>query len=229
MIRLLLKTHSVTGLKYLCKTTKDDYSSYNGSGVYWRKHLREFGTDHTTLLLFETEDREEFKRYATEISRWLDVVQSNEFANKMLETGTGGSTVSGRRRITDGRVEKYISSLEQLPCGWKFGRSDTNPWKNSKKQTSLSNRQDRTSESYKQTRKRVGLMVSTTRDHSRCGRKGDAHPCKRPDIRDKISKAMSRPLEVDGIQYTSLQSAIKLRRQSAATIRKNPTYRALND
>jgi hypothetical protein len=36
---LYIKTHSVTGLKYFGKTTKDPFR-YKGSGVYWVRHLK---------------------------------------------------------------------------------------------------------------------------------------------------------------------------------------------
>ncbi len=42
----MVKTHSVTGMRYLCKrvTTSDSKAiSYNGSGKYWKRHLKVHG------------------------------------------------------------------------------------------------------------------------------------------------------------------------------------------
>ena len=40
---LMLKEHLVTGLKYLCKTSTTNPKRpyyYVGSGIYWKKHLK---------------------------------------------------------------------------------------------------------------------------------------------------------------------------------------------
>lgn len=34
---LMLKTHKVSGIKYLCKTSKQDPYKYCGSGKIWRE------------------------------------------------------------------------------------------------------------------------------------------------------------------------------------------------
>ena len=48
-IYLYIKTHNKTGLKYFGKTIFDPYS-YNGSGKYWRRHLKKYGCDITTKI-----------------------------------------------------------------------------------------------------------------------------------------------------------------------------------
>ncbi len=90
MYRLLLKTHNKTGLKYLCKTVKDDWVKYTGSGKYWLNHLREHGRDISTELLYETDDFHRFKDVAIIESIKRDVVNSKEYANLMVEKGDGG-------------------------------------------------------------------------------------------------------------------------------------------
>lgn len=37
---LMIKQHEITGLKYLCKTTRKDPLKYNGSGRYWKPHIK---------------------------------------------------------------------------------------------------------------------------------------------------------------------------------------------
>jgi len=88
-IYLYLKTHNKTGLKYLGKTTQNPFK-YNGSGVYWQKHLNKHGTDISTKVIYETQDEELFKIIGTYVSEQFDIVNSNEWANLKPESGDGG-------------------------------------------------------------------------------------------------------------------------------------------
>ena len=88
-IYLYLKTHNVTGLKYLGKTTQDP-EKYIGSGFYWKRHLKKHGNDVTTEILFETQDKEEFKKVASNYSEKYNIIESEEFANMRIESGDGG-------------------------------------------------------------------------------------------------------------------------------------------
>ena len=102
IIYLYLKTHNKTGLKYLGKTVRDPYL-YNGSGVYWSKHLEKHGNDIHTDILFETTCKEEFKKVATEISEKLNIIESAEFANMTIEQGQGGITQTGEEHHLFGK------------------------------------------------------------------------------------------------------------------------------
>ena len=96
MLYLLVKEHNLTGLKYLCKKSArsfDECEKYKGSGVYWKKHLAKYGNDVSTTCLFVTEDKQEFKKIATKYSKEYDVVNSNQWANLIVEEGQGGNTV----------------------------------------------------------------------------------------------------------------------------------------
>lgn len=95
-IYLYLKTHNVTGLKYLGKTEASDPHQYSGSGMYWLRHLEKHGKDVRTEILFETSDKELFKEVALEYSHRLNVVESNEYANLVHECGDGGCNNLGR-------------------------------------------------------------------------------------------------------------------------------------
>lgn len=190
MIRLLLKTHNVTGQKYLCKTERDNWKDYPGSGPKWRKHLEEHGYDFSTQLLFECEDDKEFKCEARKISYALNVVKSSQFENEIHEVGTGGDTVSYRMWITNGSDEKYILKTDNIPEGWKKGRSSKScVFLNPEFQSKLSLRIDRTSEKYKASRKESARKTVLNRDHSKCELKGDRNPAKRPEVRAKIAEA----------------------------------------
>ena len=85
--KLMIKTHNVTKLKYLCVTSKENYEMYKGSGYYWKRHLEIHGKDILTELLFETDNLEELTKRAIEYSSEFDVVESDEWANLIPESG----------------------------------------------------------------------------------------------------------------------------------------------
>jgi hypothetical protein len=91
--KLLIKTHNKTGLKYLCKTVKENHSGYKGSGKYWVQHMKKHGRDISSQLLFESDDIGEFSKYALNKSIELDVVNSNDWANLKHEDGLDGGDV----------------------------------------------------------------------------------------------------------------------------------------
>ena len=90
-IYLYVKTHNITGLKYLGKTIRDPHI-YRGSGLYWKRHLKEHGTDVATQILLATDDKDEFKKTAIFFSKLFNIVDSKEWANFREETGHGGFT-----------------------------------------------------------------------------------------------------------------------------------------
>jgi hypothetical protein len=90
---LYLKT-SPLGLKYLGKTIKDPYS-YMGSGKIWKRHIKKHKltiNDIKTEILYQTNDLVDFKRKASDISYKLNIIESKEFANLIIEKGDGGDT-----------------------------------------------------------------------------------------------------------------------------------------
>lgn len=88
---LYLKTHRVTGLKYLGKTTQDPHK-YKGSGIRWIRHLAKHGNDVSTLILFESDNLQEIKTQGLYYSKLWNVVSDQNFANMRPETGDGGNT-----------------------------------------------------------------------------------------------------------------------------------------
>lgn len=203
-IKLMVKTHKKTKLKYLCKTESINPQKYLGSGVYWKRHLKEHGTDIDTEVIFETESKEEFKKIATQYSNQWNVVSSKEWANLKIEEGDGGDTVSKKIWITDGVVDKYLDYWLDIPEGWKKGRS-TGAFKDSNKQREFSLRVDRQKLSL--SLKKAWSEGRFKRDHSKCGRKGDLNPSKRPEVREKISLKMSKPVTVKNLHFLSIKKA----------------------
>lgn len=88
----MVKTHNITGLKYLCQTKRKDPHKYLGSGVYWKKHLNQHGNKITTEIIKECVGLEVLTQWGTYYSELWDVVNSNEWANLIPESGTGGRT-----------------------------------------------------------------------------------------------------------------------------------------
>ena len=88
-IYLYVKTHNITNLKYLGHTTKKDPHSYLGSGIYWRRHLKKYGSVYTTEILQECSNNEEVKIWGLYYSHLWNVVESDEWANLVEEQGVG--------------------------------------------------------------------------------------------------------------------------------------------
>lgn len=106
MFYLYIKTHNITGLKYLGKTNQSDYHSYPGSGVYWKRHLNKHGYDYTTEILLATENKDELRETGIFFSRLFNVVKSLDWANLQEEKGDGVSshfaTQENFKRLEDG-------------------------------------------------------------------------------------------------------------------------------
>jgi len=97
MVKLYIKTHLDTGLKYFGKT-KQNIDNYKGSGKYWALHITKHGYNVKTELYGEFyEDDPLLKEVALDFSKRNDIVESNKWANMMPEDGlSGGATMSGR-------------------------------------------------------------------------------------------------------------------------------------
>lgn len=95
---LMIKTHQITGLKYLCKrvTTSDAKAiSYKGSGQYWKNHLKVHGKYINTDILakYELEKVEEFSKLCLEYSVKFNIIASEEWANLIEENGLMGAVI----------------------------------------------------------------------------------------------------------------------------------------
>lgn len=88
-IYLYVKTHNKTGLKYLGKTKSKDPHRYKGSGADWKLHLKENGVDYTTEIIKECKNNAELNYWGRYYSNLWNVAHSNEWANRIPETGGG--------------------------------------------------------------------------------------------------------------------------------------------
>lgn len=89
MYYLYVKTHIKTGLKYLGYTKQNPYK-YLGSGKYWRRHLDKHGPEHTTEIIFSSENYEDIVEEGKFFSHQYEVVSSEKWANLKEEVGDGG-------------------------------------------------------------------------------------------------------------------------------------------
>lgn len=87
---LYIKTHNITGLKYLGKTSKDPFK-YKGSGKRWIPHIRKHGYNVTTEILKECQTKEELKYWGIYYSNLWNIVESNHWANLKPKEGDGGA------------------------------------------------------------------------------------------------------------------------------------------
>lgn len=97
-IYLYVKTHNLTGLKYLGKTESKDPHKYPGSGTYWKSHLKKHGKDYRTEIIKECQSKDEFMYWGLFYSKLWNVVESNEWANLKEETGDTRGKLSKESR-----------------------------------------------------------------------------------------------------------------------------------
>ena len=111
---LYVKTHKITGLKYLGQTKKEPIL-YKGSGLDWLAHLRIHGYNVDTEVLLETtnkQERNEWGRYYS--TEWNIVNAQDDFGNKIWANRipeTGGSWVEGVKQTSD-HIQKRVAKLK---------------------------------------------------------------------------------------------------------------------
>lgn len=108
---LLLKEHNNTNLKYLCKFTEGvkikSPFKYKGSGKYWKRHIKKYGNNVSTTILYNGNCEKELSASAIFWSSVYDVVKNKEFANLIPENGLdgGGLHIKGKH-LTKEHKEK---------------------------------------------------------------------------------------------------------------------------
>lgn len=89
MIYLYVKEHAITKLKYFGKTKRDPYK-YKGSGIYWKQHLKKHGSHINTIKIWKFDNILEAKEFAINFSLENSIIDSDEWANLVLEDVTSG-------------------------------------------------------------------------------------------------------------------------------------------
>ena len=109
---LYIKTHKITGLKYLGQTSHDPFK-YLGSGKDWLPHLEKYGKDHYTEILRECQSKKELSLWGRYYSRYYNILKEQDdygnkiWANKKIECGDGGAYYPGVS--TPDHVRKKLS------------------------------------------------------------------------------------------------------------------------
>lgn len=124
---LMIKEHSITGLKYLCKTSKYDPYKYLGSGKYWKRHIKDHGKEHVKTIWVSDAftDKGRLIEFATFMSEELDIVKSDKWANLMNENGIDGWTAGASRS------EETKEKIRGKPA-WNKGLKGQIPWNKGK-------------------------------------------------------------------------------------------------
>jgi hypothetical protein len=94
---LYIKQHTVTGLKYFGKTTRNP-EKYKGSGKRWVNHLNVHGNTVTTIWSRLFLNRNELVTFALDFSQKNNIVESNDWANLMPENGLDGGSPKGTNK-----------------------------------------------------------------------------------------------------------------------------------
>lgn len=136
---LMIKTHNITGLKYLCQTKQNPYT-YTGSGKDWKAHIKKYGNSITTQILKECYSKQELSYWGRYYSRLYTVVNAMSdfgckiWANRIPETGGGAGGKFGVPRsestkqkirknkpdqsgIKNGMYQKTHSDSAKIKCG----------------------------------------------------------------------------------------------------------------
>ncbi len=109
---LMLKTHNISGIKYLCKTSRSDPYTYSGSGKVWKRHLKKYGKKFTTEILAECKTKEELIQKGLYYSKLWNIVHNKQFANLIPEAGDGGATMTGKKMPKKHSINKSKSLLK---------------------------------------------------------------------------------------------------------------------
>ena len=111
-IYLYVKTHNVTGLRYLGQTSQQDPHKYPGSGTRWRNHLRVHGYNFSTEILKECANKAELKQWGIYYSTLWNVVKDSGWANLKPEEADGGHHSEETRRKIGLKSRGRIQSAE---------------------------------------------------------------------------------------------------------------------
>ena len=115
---LYIKQHKITGLLYLGITTGNEQyllERYNGSGEYWKRHIKKHGKQIDTIWYCLFTEKDELVKCALLCSELWNIVNAKNdsgkklWANEKPENGTSGGCLKGRS------IGKGISKNKGVP------------------------------------------------------------------------------------------------------------------
>jgi len=90
LIYLYVKQCSHCNLKYFGKTTNNNPKKYRGSGKYWSRHIKSYNSTVKTINIWKFDDIDICNAFALNFSKENNIVESEEWANLILENGIDG-------------------------------------------------------------------------------------------------------------------------------------------
>jgi hypothetical protein len=105
---LYIKQHTITGLMYFGKTTKNP-EKYLGSGSYWVRHIKKHGKQYVINLwycLFYNEL--ECREFALQFSKQHNIVESKEWANQIPEQVEDTNNTAGFSPAIDNKNNNLL-------------------------------------------------------------------------------------------------------------------------
>jgi len=119
---LLVMEHNITGLKYFCKTALlDRVNRYKGSGTRWTNHLKVHGKDIKVGVLGFYVEEERCRNAAKQFSVDNKIVESDEWANLVEETGMMDRNMSNSLNPFYGK--KHTPKMKESMRLARLGRS----------------------------------------------------------------------------------------------------------
>jgi hypothetical protein len=106
-----LAVKECNGVKYLCKSTKQDFETYNGSGVRWKRIVKKYGKNNVKTLWVSDwfYCPHHLQDFALMYSEYNQIVENDEWANLKPETGLdGGDCGPGGRKKTSEKKQGII-------------------------------------------------------------------------------------------------------------------------
>ena len=126
---LYVKTHKITGLKYLGQTQRKNPYKYPGSGIRWTSHLNVHGSNIDTQILKVCYSKVALKSWGLFYSKLWSVTSSKKWANLKDECGDGGCAKGtnkgnlawnkGLTKDTDDRVANQAITQRGIPSPLK--------------------------------------------------------------------------------------------------------------
>jgi hypothetical protein len=116
----MIKQHNQSGLKYFCKTTRNNPLTYLGSGRYWKRHLAIHGKDISTLWCYLYHSKQELIDDAISFSASHNIVKSVDssgqkiWANEKNENGLDGGSQKGRILSESCRAKLSIAGKQRI-------------------------------------------------------------------------------------------------------------------
>lgn len=118
--RLYHKQCSHCGLNYLGKSFRKDIEKYEGSGVYWQRHLKKHNAKAIHVWNSDWFYDKSIVEYALDLSKKLNIVESKDWANDKPENGLDGGWdhLPGIQAITAEKRRRSQSETKQS-LEWK--------------------------------------------------------------------------------------------------------------